>query len=432
MLALFAATVVSAMPAVPAPVQTAVPIPISPVDAAKLLVASGRLDEAQKLLESLPPPASGDSEVLFLLGTIATEKKNYTAAISYFRRILVDEPDAERVRLELARAFYLDGDYDNATIQFQRARAGDVPDEVKTNIDRFLSLLNRGKEWSFRFAAALAPDTNENAATSIDQINLYGLPFTLDSEARKTGGVGLFGDLFGEWSPAIAENIKARIGVEALSTDYRNADFDDTTVSLYAGPQFLFGDWDLSPLFTAFNRWYGNKPFVSGRGGRINADFGITSSWQLSASAGAQEISYAANPPEGGPLYSVQVTASHALSPSAAVQILAGANRQNAADPAYSYTGYWIGAGYQQDLRFGFSSNIRSTFFVTPYDAALAGFGAARSDHMLLVQLDMLNRRLDFWGFTPKFSYIFTDQQSNIALFRYTRSQFLLGITSQF
>ena len=113
------------------------------------------------------------------------------------------------------------------------------------------------------------------------------------------------------------------------------------------------------------------------------------------------------------------------------MQILLGINRQNS-DPAYSYTNYWIGAGYQQDLHFGFSSNFRSSYFITPYDAPLAGFGVARSDHVLVVQLDLLNRQLDYWGFTPKFSYIFTDQQSNIALFRYTRSQFQVGVTSQF
>lgn len=404
---------------------------ISAIDAAKLLIASGKLDEAKQLLESLPPPAAQDSEVLFLLGTIATEQKNYAAAISFFRRILVDEPNAERVRLELARAFYLEGDYDNAIIQFQRARAGDVPDAVKTNIDQYLAALSRGKEWSFRFSAALAPDTNENAATTIDQINLYGLPFTLNSQAREKSGVGVFGDLFGEWSPMIAANIKARIGAEAFSTDYPDGEFDDSTVTVYAGPQFLFGDWDISPLLTGFYRWYGNRPFVDGRGGRINADFGITSAWQLAVSLGAQEISYVANPPEGGPLYSSQVTANYTLSPSSAVQVLFGVNRQNA-DPSYSYTNYWIGAGYQQDLRFGFSTNLRPSYFITPYDAALPGFGVARSDHTLVLQLDVLNRRLDYWGFTPKFSYIFTDQQSDIALFRYTRSQFLIGITSQF
>jgi tetratricopeptide (TPR) repeat protein len=427
-LGLNVAAAASAVPATPAPVETAATTVVSAVDAAKLLIASGRLDEAQKLLESLSPP---DSEILFLLGTIASEKKNYSAAISYFRRILVDEPNAERVRLELGRAFYLEGDYDNAITQFQRARAGDVPDAVKANIDRYLFALSREKEWSFRFSAALAPDTDENAATSIDQINLYGLPFTLNSQARKSSGVGVFGDLFGEWSPLISADIKARIGAEAFSTDYRDSAFDDSTLAVYAGPQFLFGDWDLSPLLTAFNRWYGNKPFVDGRGARMNADFGITSSWQLAVSLGAQEIRYAANPLQGGPLYSSQIAANYTLSPSSAVQVLFGINRQDA-DPAYSYTNYWIGAGYQQDLQFGFSASFRPSYFITPYDAALAGFGIARSDHMLLLQLDLLNRRLDYWGFTPKFTYIFTDQQSNIALFRYTRSQFQIGVTSQF
>ena len=53
---------------------------------------------------------------------------------------------AERVRLELARAFFLKGDYDNADRQFRFARAGDIDDKVKANVDRFLTAINRLRE----------------------------------------------------------------------------------------------------------------------------------------------------------------------------------------------------------------------------------------------------------------------------------------------
>jgi hypothetical protein len=49
-----------------------------------------------------------------------------------------------------------------------------------------------------------------------------------------------------------------------------------------------------------------------------------------------------------------------------------------------------------------------------------------------MLGFSLLNRRLEYHGFTPKFSYSFTDQHSNIALYRYTRNQFQIGLTSQF
>ena len=141
-------------------------ITLSATQAAQLLIASNRLDEAKKLLERELAASPDDSENLFLLATIAAAQKDYDTAISLYRRILVREPDAERVRLELARAFFLKGDYDNADRQFRFARAGDIDDAVKANIDHFLAAINRLREWTVNFSLALAPDTNQNAATS--------------------------------------------------------------------------------------------------------------------------------------------------------------------------------------------------------------------------------------------------------------------------
>src|SRR5690348_5479453 len=80
-------------------------ITLSPMQAAQLLIANNRLDDAKRLLEQVLAAKPDDSEALFLLATIAVAQKEYDSAISLYRRILVQEPDAERVRLDLARAF---------------------------------------------------------------------------------------------------------------------------------------------------------------------------------------------------------------------------------------------------------------------------------------------------------------------------------------
>ena len=189
----------------------------APIQAAQLLILGNRLDDAKLLLERLAGRQAGRQEAPFLLATIAVAQKDYDTAISLYRRILVREPDTERVRLELARAFFLKGDYDNADRQFRFARAGDIDDAVKANIDHFLSAINRLREWTFNFSFALAPDTNQNAATSASQVNIFGLPFALDKGARKQSGIGLAGDIGGEWSPLLDDNIKARIGADLYS-----------------------------------------------------------------------------------------------------------------------------------------------------------------------------------------------------------------------
>jgi tetratricopeptide (TPR) repeat protein len=405
---------------------------LTDTEAAQLLIANNRLDEAKSVLLRDLESRPDDSETIFLLGTIAVAEKDYDTAISYFRRILVQEPNAERVRLELARAFFLKGDYDNADRQFRFARAGDVPDAAKANIDQFLSAISRLKEWSFNFSLAVAPDTNENAATDVSLINIYGLPFTLDAGARRKSGLGLSGDIGGEYSPLLGDNLKARIGIDAYRLDYGGSQFDDMTISSYAGPQLLFSGWDISALVTGFKRWYGNRPYLNGGGGKVTADIGITSDWLAGLSLGAQSLSYRTSPAQNGPLFSLAGQVSYVLSPSSLVQFQSGFNRQNAAVQVYSYSAWWLGGGYSQDLPFGFSAAFQPSYYFADYDSPLPGFGVRRSDRALVLNVTLLNRRWDYRGFTPKFSFSFTDQGSNIPLYRYARSQFQIGVTSQF
>lgn len=407
-------------------------IPFTDVQAAQLLIANDKLDEASKLLEHVLAAAPEDSEAQFLLAMIAVARKDYDTAITLFRRILVREPDAERVRLELARAFFLKGDYDNADRQFRFARAGEIDNPVKTSIDHYLGAIERLREWTFNFNFALAPDTNQNAATAASQVTLFGLPFALDPNARQQSGVGVTGDLAGEWSPLLTDNLKARIGAGLSRTEYSGGAFDDMTLSGYAGPQWLFADWDLSTLVTGFERWYGNSPYVSGLGGKLAADYGITSDLLVGASFGGQAVNNSFIPDQSGPLWSTLVQATYVLSPSSLFQLQLGFNRQQARIAPYSYSGVWVGGGYSQDMPFGFSASFQPAWFTTRYDEMLPAFGKVRQDDALMLAFSVLNRRFDYHGFTPRFSYVFTEQHSNVPLYSYTRSQFQIGLTSQF
>jgi tetratricopeptide (TPR) repeat protein len=405
---------------------------ISDIAAAQLLVTNNRLDDARKLLEYILSARPEDRDALFLLGNVAVAQNKYDEAISLFRRQLVLEPGAERVRLELARAFFLKRDYQNADRQFRFARAGDIPDAAKENIDHFLGAISRLRTWTFDFGLGLAPDTNQNAATSASQVQIFGLPFTLDPNARSQSGVGLAGSADGEWSPLVADNIKARIGAGISRIEYSGGKFDDMTLSGYAGPQFLYPNWDFSLLATGFQRWYANKNFVSGIGGKLAGEYGITSNILAGGSFGIQAVTDRFTPEQSGTLYTTQAQAAYVLSPSSLAQLQIGFNRQNARIGAYSYSGVWTSAAYQRDLPFGFSASIQPAWFVTRYDEALPAFGKTRADDTLMLNATILNRRFDYHGFTPRFSYTFTDQHSNLALYSYTRHQFQIGLTSQF
>ena len=124
--------------------------------------------------------------------------------------------------------------------------------------------------------------------------------------------------------------IKARIGADLNRVEYSGGQFDDMTLSAYGGPQFLFSNWDASVLATGFKRWFANQDYVSGVGGKLAGDYGITSDWLIGASLGGQSVTNAFIPEQSGPLWTAQVQATYVLSPSSLFQLQLGFNRQEA------------------------------------------------------------------------------------------------------
>ena len=86
---------------------------------ARVLIENGKYDEALDALHPLAKTHPKRTDILFLLGLAAIERSEQpditepdreallADAITALRTILIDQPDLVRVRLELARAFFL-------------------------------------------------------------------------------------------------------------------------------------------------------------------------------------------------------------------------------------------------------------------------------------------------------------------------------------
>src|SRR5262245_60245578 len=363
-------------------VATAAPAQDAPVaqqitnnEAAALLIQAGRLDDAKRVLALSLQQNANDFEAIFMFGLIAVAEKQYDAAIAYFRQILVAEPERERVRLELARAFFLQGDYDNAERNFRFARAGDLPDEVRANIDQFLAAIQRLKRWSYDVAIALADDTNVNGATTAHQVDIYGLPFTLSDDARQTSGVGIVFDVGGEWAPLLTNAIKARFGGRVRRLEYGGGDFDDMTVSAYAGTSLLFPRWQIDTFITGFERSYGNRPYNYGAGGRAAFLYALSQRTQVGLGLNGQAVSYETAVGYDGPVLSTDLQLAYTITPSSVVRLILGVGEQRAEVRALANTTRWIAVNYYRDLPFGFSAGIEPAFLWTDFRASLAAFG---------------------------------------------------------
>ena len=234
------------------------------------------LSRAQALLERgqpytalaiLVPLARSDpkrEDVLFLLGLAAIEaarRQPETAeaererllelAIAALHTILVDQPDLVRVRLELARAFFLNGEDSLARGHFERVLAGEVPEAVAANVQQFLDQIRARRRWSMYLGATLAPDTNIGAGSD-EEIILIGLPF----QDKATSGVGVAVRTGGEYQHPLGDRLRLRAGADLARTEHAGRAFDDTNLSGHVGPRWLVDrDTELSLLANVHRRW---------------------------------------------------------------------------------------------------------------------------------------------------------------------------------
>ena len=115
------------------------------------------------------------TEAVFLDGMAALENGRPRQAIALFRGILARDPGLVRVRLELARAYFMAEEFDLAREEFLAVLSGDIPTEVRATVAQFIREIDarRGFDWSLEVSTGLAPESMRRGHS--DQIDLVFL-----------------------------------------------------------------------------------------------------------------------------------------------------------------------------------------------------------------------------------------------------------------
>ena len=373
---------------------SAQPMTFEAIRSAKALIAKGRTEEARTLLQDLSARYRDSNDIDFLLGLLAVESRDYGAAIDRFRAILVRTPGAVRVRLELARAFYLKGDHANAYRQFQFARAGNPPPGVVANIDRFLGQIRQQKDWSYSLSLAIAPDSNINNGTTARDVELFGLPFELSDDTRSQSGIGLAIQGALEFAPRLSERVRMRAGAAVQRRDYAGGDFDDMTVAIHAGPRLTLGKWDVSALASGFQRRFGGRRLSQGGGAKVEATHYFSARTAMSLGLTAYRVRYPHYRLQDGLSLSASAGLLRALTPESSLTARVGASRKTARTPELANWSGSLAVGYYRDLPGGFSVYAEPSIAEARYDAIDPFFGKRRKDRLLELHLGLLNRRI--------------------------------------
>jgi len=161
-------------------------------DEAERLLAAGKSAKAFALLEPLESERAGDVAYDLLLGRASLGVGQNTRAIFALERVLALEPSNTKARAEIARAYLLVGEADNARKELATIEQQGVPSDVSQSFDRYLAALKRldGNEKATlnAYAELLAGyDSNVNLGPNRDSVLIPGqspVPIVLSREGR--------------------------------------------------------------------------------------------------------------------------------------------------------------------------------------------------------------------------------------------------------
>jgi hypothetical protein len=403
---------------------------------AAIAIEHGQIELANKMLDAVIQVDPDNIEANFLKGTIAEQEERWDDAIVIFRAILDQHPELDRVRLEYARSLFETKQDEEADYNFRLALPR-VPGPVTGNIYAFLNQIATRERITSSLSVGGGPDTNINAASSANQLTLFGLPFNVTPGSQAKFGFGVVVNGNAEYRLPLSgslEDVRLRGGGVFYRAEYfgGHGKFDDMIGRIYAGPQYLFNRGDASLLAVANERWYGNDPYSWGYGPRAEFNYSVTDRILLQTGLEYTPDWYHTQTFQNGHLLTWLATTNFVVSPSSYIALITGVSKEHDASPEFSNLSYRIGLGYQSELPLGVTAYIQPDLVLGDYVAASPSFGTTRRDRLVRVQLAVTKRDIRLYGFSPSLTYNFADNISNQPLFAFTRHQILIGFSRAF
>ena len=393
------------------------------IEAARAALAQGELDDAELLLDGVEPSAEHIDDLDFLYGTIALTRGDWEAAIARFRAMLARDPTLVRVRLDLALAYFQARQDGRAAYHFRQALgAEDLPPAARDNALRFLDEIRRRRTWSVSTEVALAPDNNINAATRARIVELFGLPAELSEDARQTSGVGLSFNLTGTHEARLSPDLRFRTSANLTTRTYRKRQYNDRTLTLRAGPRFLFERFDLRPALTLRARRLGGEMYVRAGGVEVSGDWQIAPEWRLSGTVNAERLFYERSSLGNGDGYGTGVSVTRAFR-ATSVRVDTAFRREAVESEANSWRQRVVGVSVVQELPRGFVVTAGPSYQWRNYDRPIFIFGPeARRDRTLTGRISISNRNFELFGFMPEITLRRERRSSNLSLNEYSRT----------
>lgn len=215
----------------------------------KNLLSQKNYDEAYKVFYKLSQDDLSNMEIAFFVGRSAYEKGEYDLAISYYERILFQQPSNLRVKLEIAQSYLMLKNYIQAKKEFNEILKNNIPKNVRENIKSKLAFIDnslRKHFFSGQYLLDIIYDTNVDNSPNSGDYTVY-VPeilnnVTLNNSGEKNSDYSLQNILALNHKYKINDNFYFNNDLVLLSQNYdEKKDSDIQVVSFLTSPTFLEG-----------------------------------------------------------------------------------------------------------------------------------------------------------------------------------------------
>ena len=357
-------------------------------------------------------------------------------AIASFRAMLVDRPELVRVRLELARAFFLKGEDSLSRRHFERVLAGEPPGAVAANVRGFLLQIRARRRWDMHVGAAIAPDSNIGGGSDARIINIFGLPFERDAAQLTTSGVGLSVWGGGEYQQPLGERVRLRAGADLLRREHEGSAFDETFASTHVGPRLLIDrDTEVSVLAVASQRWAGTVKDFHAVGGRVEAGRRLSRSVTANGRLSWEDRRYRTRTSLDGDALDLSLGGAWVIAPTVRAELFVGYGRERPEWVRERHERYRVGAGVSVALPRGFTVGGGGEYWWADYEPGWFPHvedNGAREDRTWSVRASVYNRGITVYGFSPEVAIVHEERETNAQLYDYQRTRGELRFVRQF
>lgn len=403
------------------------------------LLEKGSAKDAYQYIMIDHDPTSTNVQEWFLMAMTAKATGRPREASTYFEKVIELEPsNSDRARLELAQISFSLGEVKNAKKYLTEVKTHQPPQKVGDNIDDFMAFIESEgapRQWRLRGSLGYMYDSNANAGPTTDSVLMYDLPFTLSAETKEHSGQAILLSAGGDYMRGLTDDTSWQSSININSTDYNDYNnLDALVASISSGLSMRFNDkWNGSlPIVADWVKIGHDKSYYSlSYGVAPQIRYNVTEKFSFNLGGTISKREYQSTSKRDLDRYSISPMFIYQISPMSFFRVGGVVGKEDSGYDFYSNDLLGANCMYGFTFRWGLQVTLNGSYSDTDYDGKEAAYSKARRDKTTRIGLDLRYPIKKIYS-SLVFSTTYTDNDSNLEIYKYDREQTSLSLEAYF